>query len=177
MIVGWLEGSPKNGPAMRAHSTRSTAGEGSQSTELLWRTGEEGRHAPPKARLLMVVAVGLRIVSCAPLRPCSDFDLRTRICRLKLSDMRGMLNQGHGAWVQGKRRAGRSYHDKRRPSTSLLCPRASCSWRCRLPGLGKHSNMRRRCASPSARPTGQTTPMGSRVPRQRPPTWRYVSAS
>ena len=52
-----------------------------------WRTGEEGRHAPPKARFLVVVVDGLHIVSCTRARPCSDFGLRTEIGRLKLSDM------------------------------------------------------------------------------------------
>ena len=46
---------------------------------LLRRTREEGRHAPPKIRVLIVVAVKLRVVSCAPLRACADFSLRTRI--------------------------------------------------------------------------------------------------
>ena len=62
MIMGWLEGGRENGPVTRTHSTRSEACEGSQSARLLWRTFEEAREAEPKVRLLVVVAVELRVV-------------------------------------------------------------------------------------------------------------------
>ena len=68
MIMGWLEGGRENGPVTRSHSTRSEACEGSRSVVLLWRTCEEGRDAEPKMRLLVVVAVELHLVLCAPER-------------------------------------------------------------------------------------------------------------
>ena len=91
-IVRWLNRGRENGPVTHAHSTRSIAHEGSRSTRLQQRTGEEGRHAPPKTRVLVVVAAELRRVSRAPLRPCADFGLRTRIDRMQLREMQGMRN-------------------------------------------------------------------------------------
>jgi hypothetical protein len=115
-IMGWLESGRENGPATRTHSTRSAVCKGSRSVVLLWRTCEEGRDAEPKMRLLVVVAVELHIVSCAPVRLCSEFGLCTRIERLSMSEMLMVWIQGLWAQNEGARRASRSYYDERRPA-------------------------------------------------------------
>ena len=61
-IMGWLPSGRENGPATRAHSTRSAACEGRRCVRLVRRTGEEGRVAPPKSRLLIVLVAKLRRV-------------------------------------------------------------------------------------------------------------------
>ena len=88
---------------------------------LLRRTREEGRHAPPKIRVLIVVAVKLRVVSvvsCAPLRACADFSLRTRIrataverntaCRTK--DVGRGVKENGGWGVDGMTKDGQRRH-------------------------------------------------------------------
>ena len=63
LIMDWLQVSRENGPAMRADSMRLAACKGIRWVELLWRTGEETREAPPKTRFLEVLAEPLRMVS------------------------------------------------------------------------------------------------------------------
>ena len=46
---------------------------------LLWRTGEEGREAEPEVRLLIVLAVDLRVLLGSHERPCDYLGLQTRI--------------------------------------------------------------------------------------------------
>ena len=86
-MVGWLEGGRENGPATRALSTRSAAGEGSRCVRLLRRTCEEGRQAAPKVRVLIVLAEILRFVSRVLVSSCDSQDLPTRIDRLQVSAM------------------------------------------------------------------------------------------
>ena len=99
-IVGWLPSGRENGPATRAHSTRSAACKDSRSMQLLRRTCEEGRQAPPKMRFLVVVVERNRIVSCAPARRCSESSPQTRIDRLLLSKRLACGCKGIGRGVE-----------------------------------------------------------------------------
>ena len=77
-----------------AHTARVSGVRGQQigSARLVWRTVEERRQAPPKVRILIVVAEALRSVSSAPADPCSEMGLRTRIGQVNLSGMHDMRN-------------------------------------------------------------------------------------
>ena len=99
-IVGWRPSGRKNGPATRAHSTRSAVCEGRRCVRPLWRTGEERRQAPPKMRFLVVVVERNRMVSCAPARPCSESSPQTRIDRLLLSKRLACGCKGIGRGVE-----------------------------------------------------------------------------
>ena len=79
--MGWLAGRHENGPATRAHSTRSAACEGSRRARLLRRTGEEGDVAPPKTRFLIGFARPRAMVSRRVARPEIENGLQTRIER------------------------------------------------------------------------------------------------
>ena len=68
--------------------------------QLLRRTCEEGRQAPPKMRFLVVVVERNRIVSCAPARRCSESSPQTRIDRLLLSERLACGCKGFGRGVE-----------------------------------------------------------------------------
>ena len=123
-MVGWLPSGRENGPATRAHSTRSAACEGRRCVRLLRHMSEEGRHAAPKVRVLIVLAVVLHFISHAHMSSCDSLGLRTRNERAPLKDMKDMLIEGYAVSRSGAHWAGLRHYAQGRPASPLCCPRA-----------------------------------------------------
>ena len=174
LIVGCLEGRRENGPATRAHSTRSAACKDSRSMQLLRRTCEEGRQAPPKMRFLVVVVERNRIVSCAPARRCSESSPQTRIDRLLLSKRLACGCKGIGRGVEAHACQGTDAMAKDDQRAHYCTRKATCSWRPTAESLGCRQTPRRRDGLKSARPTEASAPIPSWTSRQRPRTLGYA---
>ena len=85
--------------------------EGRRCVRLLRRTCEEGRQAPPKVRVLIVLAVVLRFVLRAHVETCDSLDLRTRNGRAPLKDTKDMLIEGYAVSRWGAHWAGPGQYD------------------------------------------------------------------